>query len=48
MTFINEFETDKILKERFMTFNNPENTSMNFKMNLKVGIFLAVCFSLLF
>lgn len=47
VTFINEFETDKILKERFMTLNNPENTSMNFKMNLKVGIFLALCFSLL-
>ena len=47
VTFINEVETDILLKERFMTFNNQDNTSLKFKMNLKVGIFLAVCFSLL-
>lgn len=47
VTFINEVETDKLLKERFMTFNNPDNMSLNFKMNLKAGIFLAVCLFLI-
>ncbi|HCT64160.1 MAG TPA: hypothetical protein DIC60_02610 [Lachnospiraceae bacterium] len=46
VTFTNKIETDKILKERFLTVNNPENTSMILKINLKIGIFLAFCFSL--
>lgn len=49
VTFIHELETDKILKERFMSFMNPENTALNLKMNLKAGIFfiLGICVLLL-
>jgi uncharacterized membrane protein YraQ (UPF0718 family) len=43
VTFMNELETDKILKERFMSFMNPENTTLNLKMNLKAGIFFSLC-----
>ena len=47
VTFMNELEPDKILKERFMSFMNLENTTLNLKMNLKVGIFFILCICLL-
>ncbi len=47
VTFINDVATDKLLKERFMTFNNPDNTYLNVKTNLKAVFFLVVCLSLL-
>jgi len=45
--FTNEFKTDKKLKERFMTFDHHENTTMNLKENFKICLFLVICFSLL-
>ncbi|HOO28626.1 MAG TPA: GTP-binding protein, partial [Lachnospiraceae bacterium] len=45
--FVGKIETDSILKEHFMSFSNPENTRLNFNMNVKAGIFLTICFALL-
>lgn len=48
VTFMKQLATDKILKERFMSFMNPENTTLNLKMNLKAGVFFILCICLLF
>ncbi|MEA4967460.1 MAG: permease, partial [Bacteroidaceae bacterium] len=46
VTFLNEFETDKILTKCFTSFYNPGNVFLNFKTLLKVDIFFVLCFSL--
>ena len=47
VTFMKEFETNKIIKERFIEFGNQDNTSMNTKMNLKISISMILFFSLI-
>lgn len=43
VTFLQEFEADKRLKERFISSINPENVTWNVKTNLKATFFFILC-----